>query len=127
MCMCNIIKQYEFLRNVTGTKPGKLPELIRKASSTSLSAIAELILNAFSVPIYGEERVVLQRHRGVINKIKNRKSLKLEFFRTFIIENRKDIVDVVTIVLNHLLESQMLDLSLTCEDVESIDDSIESD
>jgi len=126
MCICNIVKHYEFLRTITKTKPSKLSPLIRKASSNSISAVVELLLNAFTVAIYGENRVTLQRQRAVVNKLKNRKSIKLEFCRDFIIEHRVSVITVVTIVLNHLVESQILDVTLNCEDVEGFDDDYAS-
>jgi len=127
MCLCNVIKHYEYLKAFSKEKNRNIRRLVTNSSSSQLSAIAELILNVNSVSVHGDDRKPIQQYRHVANKLKNKEKLKLATFRTFITENKTAIKHFVRIVLNHLVETELIKMQTTCNDVPQFSESASSD
>lgn len=127
MCLCNVIKQYDYLKKFS-TEPNKnLSRLVTNSTSSQLAAIVELVLNVGNVSVLGEDRKALLRYRHVASKLKSKDKLKLSTFRTFINDNKTAIKTFVRIVLNHLVETELIKMQTTCNDVPKFSESSTSD
>lgn len=113
MCVCNVIKHFEFLRKL-GTAPRKnIRNIISEANDSEIKILIEVIVNSFDFHVGPDKARVIKKQKSLKKYFVNRKYISLSKVRAFLLKERNSVRIVVSIVISRFLQDELVDVCMS--------------